>query len=159
MTFEFTISLLDPAGDIVDSPTIVAGDVQRSIDGAAYANLDNLPTVSPASGGDVRVILSDAEVNAATESIVVDFQDQTDPAEWTRVKASLTLDDLSGGFESELENGESVKQALRLIRAEAAGSIERNGLEHKIKSADGLTDRIIATASASGREVTSTDPG
>jgi hypothetical protein len=56
-----------------------------------------------------------------------------------------------------LENGESFAEAMRLIRAEAAGSIVVTGTEHRIKSADGLTDRIVADADETGRDVTSTD--
>ena len=56
-----------------------------------------------------------------------------------------------------IENGESFEQALKLIRAEAAGSITRSGDTHTIKSADGQTDRIIATADENGRVVTSVD--
>jgi hypothetical protein len=56
-----------------------------------------------------------------------------------------------------MENGETFEDQIRLIRAEAAGSIEVNGLEHRIKSANGVKDRIIANADDTGRDVTSTD--
>ena len=56
-----------------------------------------------------------------------------------------------------LENGETYAEAIRLIRAEAAGDIEKIGDVHRIKSADGLRDRITATANAEGRDVTATD--
>lgn len=56
-----------------------------------------------------------------------------------------------------LENGESFAETMRLIRAEAAGDIEVQGIEHRIKSADGTRDRIIADADETGRNVTSTD--
>lgn len=61
-------------------------------------------------------------------------------------------------FARVIENGETFEQALRLIRAEAAGSITVSGTENRIKSADGLTDRIVANADETGRTVTSTDP-
>jgi hypothetical protein len=53
-----------------------------------------------------------------------------------------------------MEDGETFAEAMRLIRAEAAGSIEKTGLVHKIKSADGVTDRITANADEDGRSVT-----
>jgi hypothetical protein len=60
-------------------------------------------------------------------------------------------------FSRVIESGETFEQALRLIRAEAAGSITKVGTEHRIKSVDGLTDRIIANADENGRTVTATD--
>jgi hypothetical protein len=53
-----------------------------------------------------------------------------------------------------IENGETLVELLRLLRANAAGSIAVNADEHRLKSADGLTDRIVATADATGRTVT-----
>jgi len=60
-------------------------------------------------------------------------------------------------FGFEMENGETFAEQTRLIRADAAGTIVRDGTLHEIKSADGLTTRITATASSAGREVTDTD--
>lgn len=60
-------------------------------------------------------------------------------------------------FTRVIETGETFEQALRLIRADAAGSIVKTGTEHKLKSADGNKDRIIANADEDGRAVTSTD--
>lgn len=56
-----------------------------------------------------------------------------------------------------LENGESYAEAMRLIRAEAAGTIVKTGDQHEIKSSDGAKNRIVATADETGRSVTSTD--
>lgn len=56
-----------------------------------------------------------------------------------------------------LENGESYAETMRIIRAEAAGSIEKIATEHRIKSADGTKDRIVANADETGRDVTATD--
>lgn len=60
-------------------------------------------------------------------------------------------------FARVIENGETFEQALRLIRAEAAGSITKTGTEHRVKGADGVTDRIVANADETGRTVTSTN--
>lgn len=57
-----------------------------------------------------------------------------------------------------MENGETFAEQQLLIRAEAAGSIEKTGTLHKIKSADGITDRITATADENGRNVSAVDP-
>lgn len=56
-----------------------------------------------------------------------------------------------------LENGETFAEAMRLIRAEAAGSIVKVGDVHRVKSNDGAKDRIVATADEAGRTITGTD--
>lgn len=57
------------------------------------------------------------------------------------------------------ENGETFDQTMRLIRADAAGSVvvDENG-NYAIKSADGQIDRITGTSAANGgRTVSATD--
>lgn len=71
------ITLLDSSGEIVASPTIAAGDVKVSIDGATAANISTLPALS---GGSIRVTLSALETQG--KRIVVSFDDQTGPPEW-----------------------------------------------------------------------------
>lgn len=60
-------------------------------------------------------------------------------------------------FAQVMEGTETFAEAIRLIRAEAAGSIVRVGTLHQIKSASGSKDRITATADDTGRTVTATD--
>lgn len=60
-------------------------------------------------------------------------------------------------YDEVIENSETFIEALRLIRADAAGTIEKVGDIHRLKSADGLIDRITATANAEGRTVSATD--
>ena len=60
-------------------------------------------------------------------------------------------------FARVIENGETFEQALRLIRAEAAGSITVNGTANEVKSADGTKTRILADADENGRTILSTD--
>ena len=67
-TFTFTAFLEDQAnaGEWLAAPTIAAGDFQRSINTAgAWTNLDNLPTVAPAGGRAVEIVLSAAETTSA----------------------------------------------------------------------------------------------
>lgn len=62
-------------------------------------------------------------------------------------------------FSRVMENGETYEQQFRIVRADAAGSIqaETDGT-YVVKSADGQTDRISGTAAANGgRTVTNTD--
>lgn len=73
------------------------------------------------------------------------------------IAGSLSAADVQLLFDFVLEGSETFAETLRLIRAEAAGSIARTGTTHRIKSADGLTDRIVAEADKNGRTITSTD--
>lgn len=62
--YTFDIGLVDQADTkkFKVNPTLAAGDFKISIDGGALTNLASLPTVSPASGQQVRVALSAAEM-------------------------------------------------------------------------------------------------
>lgn len=62
-----------------NNPTLVAGDVLVSTDGNATTNLDTLPTVTPASGDQVKVTVSIAEMTG--DNITVKFSDAAG-AEW-----------------------------------------------------------------------------
>ena len=66
-TFTFGIGVGSQADTNVlqAAPAIAAGDIRRSINGAAFANLDNLPTVNPAGGKRIEIVLSAAETTAA----------------------------------------------------------------------------------------------
>lgn len=61
------------------NPTLAAGDVKISGDEGAFANLTNLPVVTPAGGRTVKVILTAAEMNA--NRVAVQFVDVAG-AEW-----------------------------------------------------------------------------
>lgn len=75
----WTILLTAGSRNAQENPTIASGDVQVSTDGAAFVNLDTLPTVSPASGVQVKVPLSAAELTG--KRIMVRFKD-TSGNEW-----------------------------------------------------------------------------
>lgn len=60
-------------------------------------------------------------------------------------------------FAEVMEGTETFAEAIRLIRAEAAGTIVRTGTLHQIRDANDTKDRITATADDSGRTVTATD--
>lgn len=47
--------------DLKANPTLAAGDFKISLDDGAFANLTTLPTVDPASGVQVKIVLSAAE--------------------------------------------------------------------------------------------------
>jgi len=60
------IGLFDSDGALVTDPTISAGDFKVYTDGVDMGNMDNLPTVTPAGGVRVELILSAAEMNGDT---------------------------------------------------------------------------------------------
>jgi hypothetical protein len=80
--FEFVWYLEDYAnpGNWKSNPTLAAGDFQISKDGGAFANLNTLPTVSPASGRQISIVLSATEMTA--DKVSVQMVDQTVPKEW-----------------------------------------------------------------------------
>lgn len=72
------------------NPTIAAGDFQVSGNGAAFANLTNLPTKLPASSEMVQIILTAAEMNFSR--VVVRARDVAG-GEWE--EAFITLQTLA----------------------------------------------------------------
>ena len=74
-------------GNWKSNPTIAAGDFKVSKDGGAFANLSTLPSVAPASGVGVLVTLSSTEMNA--DNVLVVWQDQTSPKEWSDGSLSI----------------------------------------------------------------------
>lgn len=83
------LGLLDAStpGSLKAAPTIAAGDFKIELDGGAAANLTNLPTVSPAGGTSVKIVLTQAETNA--DNIVINAIDQTATKEWTDAKITI----------------------------------------------------------------------
>ena len=74
---EFTvyITLTDKSTyDVLTNPIIVAGDVTVSKDDGAKINITTLPTVVPAGGEWVKVVVSAAEMDADCTKIL--FKDQ-----------------------------------------------------------------------------------
>jgi hypothetical protein len=57
------IALFDGSA-YVATPTIVAGDIQISLDGGAFNNMATLPSETPAASAQVQIPLSQAETNA-----------------------------------------------------------------------------------------------
>lgn len=80
--FEFDAFLEDwrNPGKLKANPTLAAGDVKVVKDNGAEANINTLPSVAPAAGVTVDVLLSSTEMNADKVSVI--FRDQTVPPEW-----------------------------------------------------------------------------
>ena len=77
VAYTFTISLFDVAnpGRLLSNPTLATGDFKGSKDNGALTNLATLPTVAPASGPLVQVVLSATEMTAARVDIVASDPD------------------------------------------------------------------------------------
>lgn len=71
VAYEFDIGLIDSAdtGSFKANPTIAAGDFKVSTDNSALANLSTLPVVDPAGSAQVKINLSQSEMNG--DKIVV----------------------------------------------------------------------------------------
>lgn len=87
--FQIQVALEDYAnpGNFKSNPTLAAGDVKVTKDGGATANINTLPTVSPASSVFVTLLLSSTEMNA--DMVSVSFIDQTSPKEWSDFVLSI----------------------------------------------------------------------
>jgi hypothetical protein len=95
----FYLSLVSQADTklLLANPTLAAGDVTISKDGGAFANLATLPTVTPASGYSVKVIVSATEMTA--DNVLIVFADAAG-AQWCGVAiniqtAARQIDDLA----------------------------------------------------------------
>ena len=87
-TFYLTLVSQAASNTFQVNPTIVAGDFQISIDGAAFTNLSTIPVVSPAGSVGVLVTLSAIEMDG--DKIQVVGLDAAG-AEWFDVMAFLDV--------------------------------------------------------------------
>lgn len=77
-------------GDIRNNPTIASGDFQISKDGGTFANLTNLPAVTPSSTRQLKFDLTSTEMNAEVVQII--GVDQTSPKEWADFSLTIHTD-------------------------------------------------------------------
>ena len=99
-TFTFGVGLYQQADTklLQNTPTIAVGDFQESTNGAAFNNLDNVPTVTPAAGERVQITLSVAETTAAGDGgeIWVKWEDAAG-AEWCSGYAVIKVHEAEAG--------------------------------------------------------------
>ena len=124
-TFYLTlVDASDPSKFLID-PTIAAGDFQVSTDGSALANLDTLPTVSPAGSANVLVTLSAAEMTG--EKLTIQGIDTA--AQWEDISGFLDIPD--GSIETVLDimQGDHTESSTSLVinkRGTATPVLEKN---------------------------------
>lgn len=87
----YTILLTAGSRDAQANPTLAIGDVKISKDGGTFNNITTLPTVSPASGTQVKITLTASECQA--KHIMIRFVDQTATAQWEEQTIVLELED------------------------------------------------------------------
>lgn len=156
-TFTFGVGLWQQADVrlLQAAPTIAAGDFQRSINGAAFANLDNLPTVTPAAGTRVQIILSAAETTAAAVGgeIWIRWVDAAG-AEWCDGYAVIkvhTAEIADAVWDEVLEGTYTGRQLMRIVSAALAGKVSGGGTTTvAFRDIPDSTTRITATVDASG---------
>ncbi len=87
--FKTSICLTDMGnpGSFKANPTIAAGDFKISKDGGAFANLNTLPSVTPAAGVAVELLLSATEMTA--DYVIIVAIDQTTQKEWADYAFSI----------------------------------------------------------------------
>lgn len=170
VAWAFDISLVSKADTTLfkTTPTLAAGDVQVSQDGAQYANLATFPPAERdyaggADSGTLRVVLTIAEMTAST--VTVRFHDQTSPVEWCDAEVTIYPQVAVTTVSSQ-----DVRDAMKLAPtagAPAAGSVDDHlddlPLLTDFATADEIADavwtRTPRTLTQSGASVASTVAG
>ena len=83
------IAMESASGAVITNPTLASGDWKISKDGGAFANLATLPDVEPDGTNQVRIQLSESELDA--EWIVILGIDQTGTKEWRDVIITIKV--------------------------------------------------------------------
>ena len=111
--YQFYLTLVDasdPSKFLID-PTISAGDFQVSTDGGALANLDTVPTVSPAGSSNVLVTLSAAEMTG--EKLTIQGIDTA--AQWEDISGFLDIPDGSVETVLDIMQGDHTETSTSLV--------------------------------------------
>lgn len=96
------------------NPTLASGDVKISKDGGAEANLNTLPTVTPASGRHVKVTVSATEMDA--DNVKVVFSDAAG-AEWCDL--SLSIQPSSLGYTGTVNDASATTTSFKTTLGQA----------------------------------------
>ena len=115
----------------------------RIFGGKIVGGVGDEPMKATGTAGDITVLESPVDGLTVVSGSGVTQQDKDD------IEAQI--------FAHLMENSETFAEQVRLMRAEAAGSIIKLGDVHRIRDAAGAKDRITATADETGRTVTATD--
>lgn len=123
-------------GLIVTNPTVVAGDAQLSIDGAAFSSLT--PTVTPTGGDQVIVPVTAAQNSGVGGQVILKDPEAT----WEPVSFSWVNDDRV------LDSGTAQAGAASTITLRSGASATDNLYNH------GIIEIIAGTGAGQSRQVT-----
>lgn len=117
VAFEYPIVLLGQDGQPIDNPTLAAGDFTVSTDGAAFANMATLPTVTPAGSGRVLLSFNAAEMTGTNEVLMrakdVSAEANPDATSWLAQDVTISL--VTGNSETvnDLLQGDRIETSVR----------------------------------------------
>ena len=161
-TFYLSLGSQSSAYTFQTNPTLAAGDVKVSTDGAAFANITTLPVVTPSGGKAVKVDLSASEMNG--DNIQVLFSDAAG-AEWADVLINIQtsarqIDDLAypatSGRSLAVDTSGQVTTGALANNAITAAAIAADAIT-AAKIADGAIDAATFAAGAIDAAAIATD--
>jgi len=115
----------------------------RIFGGKLVGGVGDEPMKATGTAGDITVLESPVDGLVVVTGSGVTQQDKDD------IETQI--------FDHLMENSETFAEQVRLMRAEAAGSIRKLGDVHRVRDAADTKDRIVATATATDRDVTAVD--
>ncbi len=118
-------------GEFKANPTIAAGDFQISKDGVTFANLTNLPVVSPSGSIQVKATITVAEMTG-TEHVGIKGIDQTATEEWAQIYIPIdvpTLTVVGIGEQVEEIYTRLALDTAKPLTNKADGGIEATGID------------------------------
>jgi len=112
--YTFYVSLVDISDpdNFKSNPTIAAGDFQISIDDSTFANLTNLPTVTPASSIQVKIVLTSTEMTG--DKVNAQGIDQAGD-EWQDIYVAIDVPTGSVETLTDIAEGDQTETSARMI--------------------------------------------
>ncbi len=130
-TVDGVVLVVRGGSDYAVNPTIVAGDVTVSLDGAPFANIVSTPLATPSGTTAIRANFSAAEMTC--KRCVVRFISQAFPKLWEDQELIIETfghvnaqRDIGGELLNKIdgvETGVTVKQAMRAVLAVLSGQV------------------------------------
>ena len=103
---------LNPA-EFKVAPTIAEGDFTASLDGAAFANLTNLPVVLPAGSSDIQITVAIDEMSGGGK-LTIFAKDQAGD-EWEEKKWYFDIPTGSTETINDLQEGDRIESSTNMV--------------------------------------------
>jgi hypothetical protein len=144
----FYVVLVDAASDdLKANPTLASGDFKISLDDGAFTNLTAVPTVDPASGVQVKIVLSASEAEF-TRAVITAIDAAT--KEWKDNAWALHTPLAEGALCGKITGG--TPSATTFISAQLAGA---NTDQYK----DAYITFLTGTCAGATKKITAFTPG